>query len=323
MKKFWDKILQSLNVNGRDLPLLLFSLLLAFSIWLIYNLDLRYNDYLQVPVVAKCNIEGHTAVSANKNDVIARCRTTGYNIVRIKHLRKKSPVEIPFAKMQQKSPEMFYVTSNDLLEFSHIIFGENVSIDYFLTDTLFFRFPFELSKRVPVRTVSDIDLKPQYAVIGDMDVVPDSVTIYGEPYRLENIDYVYTEPIKLSGLDSDVRGLARLEKIKGIRFPYESVKYSLSVSRYVEIPRTVTIGTRNVPKGKELMTFPSTAKVMFRCIFPYTVDDALKQVSFYVDYEDFINSISGKCVVRADSLPDGVIGYVVEPQVFDCVASEM
>ena len=60
---------------------MLLALLLAFSIWFIHNLSLRYSDYMSVPVVAKCNIDGHAGESSDKCDVAARCRATGYNFL--------------------------------------------------------------------------------------------------------------------------------------------------------------------------------------------------------------------------------------------------
>ena len=83
MKNLFHRLLSSLNIGGRDWVVLLLALLLAFSTWLIHNLSLRYNDYLRVSVVARCNIEGHADVSANKCEVIARCRTTGYKVINV------------------------------------------------------------------------------------------------------------------------------------------------------------------------------------------------------------------------------------------------
>ena len=50
------------------------SLLLAFSIWLIHNLSLNYSDTISVPVMAQCNIDGHSNVSSNSSMIAARCR---------------------------------------------------------------------------------------------------------------------------------------------------------------------------------------------------------------------------------------------------------
>ncbi|MCM1502567.1 MAG: YbbR-like domain-containing protein [Bacteroidales bacterium] len=321
MKTFFQKLLNTLNINGRELPVFLLSLLLAFSIWLIHNLSLRYNDFIKVSIVARCNIEGHSALSSNRCDVVVRGRTTGFNIMKFKTAGKNSYVEVPFSRMHQKDAEVFYVTPAELQEYTPMIFGEDVNLEYYLTDTLFFRFPFETFKRVPVRLVHDFEFDSQYTLIGSLEVEPDSITIYGEPYRLEKIEYAYTEPVKLSGLNADVHSVAKLERIRDIRFSVESVKYSIDVVRYVEITDIVNISVRNVPAGREMTVYPSSAKVTYHCVFPYR-ENLVHDIDFYVDYNDFISSRSGKCLVQAGSLPQGIISYMLDPQVVDCVIGD-
>ena len=321
MKRLLDEFLSMLHLDGRDWAVFLTALLLAFSIWLIHNLSLNYTEFVKVPVVAKCNIEGHSAVSSNKCDVVARCRTSGFNIFMANYSLNRTPKEILFESMHHKSGEIYYVTSADLNEYVHLIYGDIVSLDYFVSDTLFFRFPYEANRRVPVSPVAVFSYEPQYTSRGDLQVEPDSVTIYGEPLHLENIDRVYTEAIKLGALNTSTHGIARIEKIKGIRFSEESVRYSLNVTRYVEIQKRVKVTGRNVPGDKELMIYPSSALVRIKAAFPlsYTMDENL---SFYIDYNDFQSSLTGKCMLKSDNLPEGVIGFETEPGVFDCFVDE-
>ncbi len=319
MKKFFKQIAYILNINGREWTVFFLSLLLAFFIWLFHNLSFRYQDYLTIPVVAKCNIEGHADRSTNKFDVVARCRTTGYNILKIKRLSKRSPVEVPFSRMHPISSEYFYVTLSELQEYTHLLFGEGTSIEFYLTDTLFFTIPLQTHKRVPVRPVHEIDLKPQYMLTTALTTSPDSVTIYGEPYSLEKVDYVYTEPIKARKVDSHLHGVVRLEKNLGIRYSDESVRYSASVQRYVTISKTVNVGTRNTPSDRALMIYPSSAQVNFRCKFPYK-KNPVDSARFFIDYEDFASSLSGRCVVKVEGLSDDIINYEISPEVFECVA---
>ena len=82
MRKLYNELLSLLNISGRDLAVFLLALLLAFSIWLIHNLSLKYNAYLDVAVQAHCNIDGHSEMSSDKSNVVARCRATGYNVIR-------------------------------------------------------------------------------------------------------------------------------------------------------------------------------------------------------------------------------------------------
>ena len=151
-------------------------------------------------------------------------------------------------------------------------------------------------------------------------MLPDSVLVYGEPFHLESIERAYTKPFVLRNLKDPARGVVRLENMKEVRLSQDEVEYKVDVERYVEISTSVQIRTRNVPAGRVLTVYPSTAKVTYRCSFP-VVSDPAGNVVFYIDYKDFARSISGKCLVRNDGLPAGVIGFRIEPEVFECVES--
>ena len=323
MKGLLDKFLKSIGLSGRDWAVLLLALLLAFSIWLIHNLSLKYNDYLKVSVVAQCNIEGHSDNSINSCEVIARCRTTGYNVIRLDLKGTKKPRKVVFLPgvMKRKKDDLFYVTSSDLLEYSHLIYGDDVSVEYFVSDTLFFRFPEMEFKRVPVHPVHSISFKPQYMSVGELQVEPDSVTLYGESYRLENIDVVYTQPIKYSDLKDDIQGVIALERIKDVRFSVSDARYSLDVTRYVDIPTKMQVGVMNLPEDKEIFVLPSSISVTLKCSFPLAGNPE-KNIKLQVDYNDFLKSMTGKCPVRVSELPNNVIGYELDPFYVECIVKD-
>lgn len=323
MRELLDKFIRSLKVHGRDWTVFSLSLLLAFSIWLIHNLSLDYSEFLTVRLTAECdNIEGHSTVSSNSCEVVARCRTTGYNVIKSKIAFMRNPVTVNFDRqsLKKRSGEVFYITRADLNEKVHLIYGEKADLEYFLSDTLFFRFPYETNKRVPVFPVLSLGFRPQYMSRGDLSIEPDSVTVYGEPYHLANVDRVFTETIKLQNLDSGTAGVSRLERIKGVRLSENEVHYSIDVTRYVEISTVVTVSAENVPADKEMMIYPSKAEVTFKCVFPLILD--VSQASFGISYEDYIGSHSGQCIPVPLNLPEGVLEYEIYPEIFECVLSE-
>ena len=115
MKDFIHKLLKAMNLGRRDWAVLLPALLLAFSIWLIHNLSLKYNDYLRTYVVAHCSIDGHSEVSANRCEVIARCRTTGWHILYQRlHGDGEVEVKIPKSTFQayDGNDELFFISSD-------------------------------------------------------------------------------------------------------------------------------------------------------------------------------------------------------------------
>ena len=324
MRKLYDRLLSLLNISGRDLAVFLLALLLAFSIWLIHNLSLKYNAFLDVSVQARCNIDGHAEISADQSNVVARCRATGYNVIRSGIRGRRRVVEVTFqpSVMKHKGGDIFYVTSSDLQEYTHLIYGDGVTLEYFTTDTLFFRFPTENSKKVPVIPVTSLSYQPQFTNRGPLQVRPDSVTVYGEPYLLDNINSVSTEPIKHNHLSSDVQGEVRLEPVKNVRMSDDRVIYSMDVTRYVEIRTVLPVMTINVPSDKSMTVFPSSVEARLKCVFPLYGDPA-EGVFGMVDYDDYQNSLSGKCMIRISGLSDSVIDYDIIPPVAECIVEDL
>ena len=323
MRDLLHRLLKSLNFSRRDGAVLLLALLLAFSIWLIHNLSLRYSDYLSVPVIARCSINGHAAESSDKCDVAARCRATGYNIL-ANNVRKNGRarrIEFSQSAMRHKEDDIYYVLPSDLQEYAHLMYGDDVTVEYFVSDTLFFRFPYEDHKRVPLQLVTSISFRPQYMKVGEVHIEPDSVTIYGDRYMLESIDRVYSSPVKVYDLDEDLIGVVDIEKIRGVRMSDTEAHFSMDVSRYVEIIRTCPVTVRNVPADKRLNLYPSSVTVSFRCSFPMA-GDPTETVVFYVDYNDFSASRNGKCPIRIAGKPKGILTYEIEPSMLECVLED-
>lgn len=308
------------KLPGRDIAFFLMSLMLAFGIWLIHNLSLQYSETLSVPVVAECDISGHSNVSANSSTIAARCRTSGFSILRGRHKAKKDAIHVSFNSkdMHYAEKDMFYISAAELSNYVSDIFGEGVQLESFLSESVQFRFPVENHKKVPVHAVTIISFKPQYTALSPINLKPDSVLVYGEPYHLENINMVYTKAIELSNLKSSAHGSVKLEPVQGLRMSEQEVGYSLEVTRYVEISTEVAVTPRNVPAGMKLSVYPSTARVVYKCVFPLTHDPS-DVVSFNIDYNDFQKSIGGRCMANHSKMPDGVIEYSIEPEVFDCV----
>lgn len=322
MRNLFHRILSALNIKGRDWVVFLLALLLAFSIWVIHNLSLKYNNYMSVPVVAKCSIPGHSSVSADKADVTARCRATGYKVIK-SHLLKGRNVEITFknADLKHKEKDIFYILSSDLKDYSYQIYGPEITVEYFVSDTLFFRFPFENFKKVPVVPISTVTYKDQYMAESPLTVSPDSVLVYGEPFRIENVNAVYTRPINYTDLSEDVSGVVKLEKIKNVRISEPVANYSLNVKRYVEVLRTVPVTVVNVPAGKNLLVYPTSVEVSLKCNFPL-LDDPDKGLRVEADYNDLLKSLGQRCVLKVISLSRGVISCEATPVSVSCILED-
>ena len=312
-----------LPLRGREGLLLVTSLLLAGIIWLLSNLSRDYSGIITVPVVAECNIQGHSNLSSNSVTVSARCRADGFRLLREGSRKSRRPVTVRFSRgdLRTGSKEMFYIAGNAKNSYSEQIFGDEVSVEAFVSDTLFFLFPAENYKRVPVEFTGDVLYRSQYMSSGPMRLVPDSVTVYGEKARLDGIDHVKTVQTILEDVHESQHGALRIRRIKGVRISDGEVSYELPVSRYVELRASLPVSVMNAPPGRHLQVFPSQATVVLHCAFP-VARDPFESLHLYIDYKDFASSISGRCIPRAGNLPSGVLDYRVVPEVFDCIETD-
>lgn len=323
MKGFFSRVISSLKLNGRDWAVFLLALLLAFSIWIIHNLALKYNKNLTVSVVAITDIDGHADRSINECQLTAKCRATGYKLLLHTFRTGKAPIEVnlPSHAFRHTYGDEYYLLSSDLMQYSNKIFDSGISVENFRTDTLFYRFPIENYVKLPVKPVILLGCRDQYMLDGKINIKPDSVFVYGEPFLLNQLEYVSTERITHFDISSDIFGTISLEPIKGVRVSEKAVNYSIGVVRYAEIQTISQINAENVPVGKALVPYPSVAKVKVKYEFPPVVgfnDD----IRLAVNYDDFQESISGKC--RIDILGEkvGIIDYEIDPPYAECILED-
>ena len=311
------------STDRRDWKVFFLSLLLAFSIWIIHNLSLSYSDFVDVNVRAQSNIDSRVSVSANPAGVHASCRTTGYNLLRLRwqYGRRECRLQLDAANLHHASGDRFYITARELQEYNPQIFGETAKVEYIFTDTLFFSFPPRICRRVPVVLMGDISCREQYILDGPVRLEPDSVTVYGEPSQLESIDAVYTEKLVRTDLDRDVKGEVKLRRVKDVDFSKESVSYLAPVVRYTELSSRFRLKIINLPADKDAVLVPSEVEAFFLCPYP-PESIPLESATLYVDYNDFLVSREGRCLVRMSGYEGKLLDWRTEPAMVECLVMD-
>ena len=302
-------------------PQFLLCLLLSASFWLIHNLSQVYAGVVSVPVVAHSGIKGRSAESRDAVTVSARCSATGFKLLQLKHSGKTLPVDIHAEDLVWAGGDNYTVSASEMAKYTSDIFGDGVTLITFLNQSYTFEFASENYKTVPVRPVIDISYRSQYMPSGPIRLSPDSVTVYGEDVKLAAIDEVVTKSLTYNDVAKDIGGVAHLVRVPGIRMSDTEVTWSLDVVRFVEVKSTVSLKLKNVPPGVDFHVYPSSAEVLFHCHFPSKGDPAA-DCEFYIDYEEFASSLSGRCLARCDELPAYVIDWDIEPDIFECLVME-
>ena len=299
----------------------LLCLLLSASIWLIHNLSQDYAGTVNVSVLARSSIAGRAEQSQESVVVSARCSATGFRLLQLEHATADVTIDIHAEDLVYSGEDRYVVSASELAKYAPSIFGEKVKLINFLNQSYVFEFAPENHKKVPVKAVYSASFKPQYMAAGPVRLVPDSITVYGEASRLATVNSVLTKSMNLGELSKGAGGVVKLIPQQGVRMSDSEVAWSLDVVRYVEFRRTVTVRARNVPAGVSFSYYPTSAEAVFLCQFPVKGDPS-ENCTFYVDYNDFASSLSGRCVAHCDGLPSYVIDCSLEPEAFDCMVRE-
>lgn len=298
----------------------LLCLLLSATVWMFHSLSQEYSEIENIIVQPTSNIDGRDQNASSEVTVTARCKASGWTLLKLGRDRKTHKVFFDTKDIRRVDGDNFIISSSNLDKYTKDIFGDGVTVESFMNDGVKMVFAKVNSKKVPVLPEYNATFKPQYMAHGLMRMNPDSVTVYGDEQRLRNIESIRTRQINLKDLRSSQHGEVKLDKPAGLRISHEKATYSLEVSRYVEISSRVTIGTRNVPSGTHLTVMPSTAEVVYKCTFP-VASNPVDRAEFYVDYRDFAKSRNGQCIIKSSGLPDGVIEVIVNPEYCECVAN--
>lgn len=293
-------------------------LVLSCSIWLVMNMSRNNTALVSVTVQAYSNLEGRSYAASEPVEIPARCRASGFQLMALSASDDIAGVTFKAEDLRHVDGDVFSVDAATLMRYVQDIFGKGVSVESFAEPAVSFRFLSEDYRKLPVRPVTYQTFRSQYTASGPISLSIDSVLVYGTPERLGELDRIETELLSLKDLHRSAHGFVNLVVPPGVRLSEKEVGYSLNVVRYVELVSKVRVNTRNVPAGTDFIVFPSTADVVWKCVYPVR-SSPVDVASFYVDYHDFEGSLNGKCIIRTSDVPDGVIGYTVTPQVCDCV----
>ncbi len=308
--------------RGRQVLLFLFCLFLAFIIWCIHKLSADYSIYLNYRVNVSTNLEGRSEGSFSDNLLTVKGKASGIYILQQRYINDMGTIFIDIDKRYIKRvpsvKDGYYILCRDIKDKLSENLSENLEIETLSVDTLFFNFPHQINRKVPLAPSYSATFKDQYMAVGKMKLNPNSVTVYGNLSLIENIDTIRTENLNFENLESTKNGVVALKKIDGVRFSCKEVYYTFEVERYIEKTVTLHVEVVNAPQDKEINIFPSEVKMTFRIPFKSDQKATGEDYKLNVDYDDIINSINSYVEPKLERKPGEMISYSLEPQFVEC-----
>jgi hypothetical protein len=131
-------------------------------------------------------------------------------------------------------------------------------------DTLFFKFDKLSEKRIKIKPLVDLQLDKQYQISGNIQTIPDSITINGPQSILDTIRYLSTEKKPFKNVDEEINEQIALAKIRETFYERQTVKLIVPVEEYTETQLLVPVELPDSPADKKIKLFPAKVKVVFK-----------------------------------------------------------
>ncbi|MCI1779314.1 MAG: hypothetical protein LKI53_05080 [Bacteroidales bacterium] len=302
--------------------ILLLCLIFAFLFWIFRSLGNDYSAVLDFKVKIKSNLEGRVPTSSSQSMVIIKGTCSGLYIT--KQRSGMAPrvldleVDHTFLHKSGNGSDSYYITSKDLRPIIQKALGEDLRINWISTDAVYFDFPVQDNKRVPVVSRIDIRCKSQYTMLGSIRLKPDSVIVYGNAEAIASIDSVFTRDVEVNEASSQVEGVVRLEKIGGIRFSDNEIYYHADVRRFTENSVKVNVNVTDAPSNVSVIIVPSAVSVTYREVFGRRAKTGFSDLQVAVDF----NKISGSFAIpEIHKMPDGIFDVSIDPPYVQCVVN--
>lgn len=315
------EFLKKINLmgEGRNWVILVFSLLLAFFMWGIMKLSDSYSSYVKYRLEVTSNIEGRKDVAQSTDVLIIGAKSTGFKILQNDggSLLKIGNVDSRFFHRHYQSQDMFYLIPDDIKQTIQDALGADIAVEMFATDTLFFEFPLQANKKVPVVAASMITCADQFMPYAPLQLKPDSLLIYGDESVISLVEEVSTGVVKARNADRTITGMVKINPVQGIRFSEDEVMYTQEIGRYVEHVVKVPVTIDNAPSYANVAIIPQEVTVRYRQPFGSVQRFTVKDFPVALDYNEVLRRDVLKPVMK--SVPEGVLQVEIEPKFVECV----
>ena len=311
----------------KDIRLLVASLLIACLVWVMHTFTLEYSATVPCTVHVVSNIRGYAPEAVAKETLLLRGKATGFYLLKARGTGRRPmdltiSVEAHHFRPAEGEEDHFVLPVSDIREKLNEQLGDRFDVDFIETEQLSFAFTPQSYVKVPVEASLDLSFRPQYMQVGQVQLKPDSVLVYGPVKDIQRITQVRTRSISRTRLDKSLQGYVSLEPIAGLRIDAEQVWYDVEVERYVESTMTLPVTASNLPSGATMVMLPSRVEITFRAPFhPRGGRIMADDLSLVVDYRDFAGAGSTRMIPQLVTQRE-IYSWRLRPELVECILME-
>lgn len=290
-------------------------LIIASFLWLAHSLNTVYTYTFKVPVVFKNLPQNKKPLIEIPDHVYVDAKASGLKLLLILLSSPYSQTEIDFNTLKSVNRNQNYVLSSSRLDFKNSLKFET-QIRHISPDTLYFSEKTGFQKIVPVKIPMQLKCQEGYAFKKPV-INPLFITIWGDTSIITRVDTIYTQPLTLNNMNSNVN--TDLEFIKpgpGVYSTLNEANVFVEVDKLIEQTVTIPVGDLHHAPHSQVNIFPSRIKVRFTSLQNNFNGDDTTLFKATIN-SSRINKVTKKCPVSLSTVPGHVTVMDFEPKEVD------
>ena len=302
--------------KNKQFLIFLFFLILSGIFWLMETLNETYDEEFPV-AVRLVGIPKNVVITTPMSDTVrVTIHDKGFMLLGYATSRRLRPLVLRFDNYADGETGRGVVPMVDIQRQIRQQLFSSSTITSIKSDRLNFYFNYGRKKVVKIMLAGNIVPAKDY-YLSHVQFWPDKVTIYASKAKLDSIQTVMTDFLRIANFSDTVTRVVRIRPIEGVKITPSKVKITLFPDILTEATMEVPIAAINVPQGTVVRTFPQRVNVTF------TVGASLyrqvKASDFRVvaDYKDIAAHPSDKCNLYVTQRPRGVSNVRLEMEQVD------
>ncbi len=281
--------------KGEILVVFLMAYFIAMSLWLLVNMTKEYSLTISVPLLVTEYSEDMAFVSDPPAEARVGVSGEGWNLLSL--YRNPPEITIPYSEGE--------VSISDMVQGQFASYSD-ISIQKVEPARINLKMEPKSSARVPVRPELDIQLKPQFEILGRIRVAPDSVTVSGAGSVIDTLRSIATETLRLRNVQTPVQQRVALKQPAGLILGgVDEVTVSFDVTEFTEGEVRLYLEAMNVPDGREVRFNPTTVTIRYHVpIEQFGLAQEMEPYHVYVEYTDIERDTTGYVVPRVEAMTD-------------------
>ncbi|MEX2402617.1 MAG: CdaR family protein [Balneolales bacterium] len=226
---------------------------IAMCLWLLVNLNRDYNLSVNLPVHLAQFQEDQALVEEPPEYVTVNLVGEGWKLITI--YNNPPPLRV--------DPRQ---GSINLYDRAQETMGMFLDVEVQNVQPVIMNIPMEekISLKVPIQVNVDKTFRPQYDLVGEPKIEPDSVVISGAQSLVEDITHWETEEVHFEDVRDSISQHIPLKKSSSLlELGIEEVLYRADVSEFTEGEIRVYVSTENFPEDRSVHYSPSIVTIRY------------------------------------------------------------